>query len=388
MKLRIRFVQFFWITLGAVLMTIAFTFQAPSVALTLPPLPPSNTRATSTLNTMMVGEGGFNSLPPTLGTSYCGVASTRGRLEAGRMEFTSSNEECRIHVVVPSTQEVPPSPDVYPADLLTHPVSIGEHYIVAEARGPEVLSLTLQYSKSQCTYSASIDLLRPGEYEVKVIHMFDHYNAVNEKVEEISYPYVFSVLKAQNITCQKTFSPSTSSSCSTIDDITEGNARWVRSQPLTQDFRKTMGGYWITYPKEPKQNYDEVDLLGRRKDRYAYIWSPVSCVVPYYDTNSILNLLRNKQLHFVGDSQIRTTFYGFLTRLGIKYAPNRVYKGDRVDIIPSTNTTVRFTASYFLNVSTESVQSVLRRFDDRKSEVLVVGVGQHHTCHCWKVKKH
>ena len=67
-------------------------------------------------------------------------------------------------------------------------------------------------------------------------------------------------------------------------------------------------------------------------------------------------------------------------------SPNRVYKGDRVDFIKSHNATVRFTSSYFLNTSTQSFQSVMRRQD--ADEVIATGVGQHHSSHCWAMSKH
>jgi hypothetical protein len=98
-----------------------------------------------------------------------------------------------------------------------------------------------------------------------------------------------------------------------------------------------------------------------------------------------LGKLRHRTIYFIGDSHMRVTFYGLLARLGVAFPPNKIWRGDRSDRIASHNATVKFVASYFLNVSKPTAQEMLR---ERGRPIVVAGVGQHHSCHCWTLRKH
>ena len=102
--------------------------------------------------------------------------------------------------------------------------------------------------------------------------------------------------------------------------------------------------------------------------------------------------LRNKVIYFIGDSHMRVLFYGFLSRMGIAYPLNKVWRGDRSDTVPAPhNVTVHYIASYFLNLTRPAALDMLEQSQNGGSNgdvVIVANVGQHHSAHCWPLRKH
>ena len=95
-------------------------------------------------------------------------------------------------------------------------------------------------------------------------------------------------------------------------------------------------------------------------------------------------------IYFVGDSHMRLFFYGFLSRMGISYPHDKVWRGDRSDTISGTGGTtmrVKFVASYFLNLTKDSAASMLAESMGDATSTVVAGVGQHHTSNCWSLAK-
>jgi hypothetical protein len=170
-------------------------------------------------------------------------------------------------------------------------------------------------------------------------------------------------------------------------------------------------GYWLPVKGEVKDASETVfspDILGRQNYGLQYVhrrrlMPPTqrdACAAPVTSgkrsqggsdaaagerRSCLLERLRGRTIYFIGDSHIRIFFYGFLSRLQIPYPPNKIWRGDRTDVIESHNVTVKFIASYFLNLSKPVAQEMLR---EGGKAVIVTGVGQHHSCHCWTVEKH
>ena len=95
-------------------------------------------------------------------------------------------------------------------------------------------------------------------------------------------------------------------------------------------------------------------------------------------------------IHFVGDSHMRLFFYGFLSRMGVSYPYNKIWRGDRTDTITGDgglSMRVSFVASYFLNLTKESAVAMLAESKDDASSTVVAGVGQHHTSNCWSLRR-
>jgi hypothetical protein len=94
-------------------------------------------------------------------------------------------------------------------------------------------------------------------------------------------------------------------------------------------------------------------------------------------------------IYFVGDSHMRLYYYGFLSRLGIAYPHDKVWRGDRSDIISNEHGSmkVKFVASYFLNLTKDSAAAMLAQSQGDYTSTVVAGVGQHHTSNCWSLAK-
>ena len=159
-----------------------------------------------------------------------------------------------------------------------------------------------------------------------------------------------------------------------------------------------LNGYWLPVKGEAADASRvsfAPDILGRMNYAMTYVHRSLlqpaerkaRCALsnPGDLRACLLERLRGRTVYFIGDSHMRLFFYGFLTRLAVPYPPNKVWRGDRTDVIASHNVTVRFVASYFLNLSKPSA---LDMFADRGDTVVIAGVGQHHSCHCWTVEKH
>ena len=112
-----------------------------------------------------------------------------------------------------------------------------------------------------------------------------------------------------------------------------------------------------------------------------------------------MSALKNKFVVFVGDSHLRTFYYGLLERLGIRFAANRVWRGGHDAKLPAQNTNLKFVSSSFLK--TEVMQStvddlVVRQQQSKETSrqlsqqqvVFIAGLGQHHSTHCVSLRKH
>ena len=281
-----------------------------------------------------------------------------------------------------------------------------------------------------------------GKYVVLVRHMYTDFQAVDEKKEESNFHYVDSpstVPPRQLVIMSKSgekIIPLVTSSLPrevgewialgekdsnlfnahlTCQDRESGAAgirkmevpMWVQTRSFTDHRRSALSGYWLTITK-PKYNYEQfpnynVDLLGRMnlpgyhrenvkvlaseegEEDLAHWLKVVPPRRPPCGRECALDVLRDRTIYFFGDSHMRILFYGFLSRLGIAYPMNKVWRGDRTDRIVSHNVTIKFVASYFLNMSRPTAVEMLQ---DNSHPIVVAGVGQHHSCHCWALKKH
>lgn len=179
--------------------------------------------------------------------------------------------------------------------------------------------------------------------------------------------------------------------------------RWlsIGQDPIKQYHSSVWKGYWLSYKTIKWDAYNRVpnyqyDFLGRMHFGAQYRWrGEVSRAAGALQTapdqqqptsgEDILQLLRNRVIYFFGDSHMRIFFYGLLSHLGLAYPLDKVWRGDRTDYIASHNVTVKFVASYFLNFSRPSATEMMV---DGSTPVVVAGVGQHHSCHCWSIAKH
>jgi len=175
--------------------------------------------------------------------------------------------------------------------------------------------------------------------------------------------------------------------------VTEG--RWVRVTADATNYKTipSLGGYWL--PLKPHHGRDDPfgkseDILGRQNLGFTFEWRPRRCIQSPCSALSCLHeALRGLHVIFLGDSHMRTTFYGLLTQLQVPYSPNRIWRGDRVDHIASANLTLRYVANYFLNLSRPTAVEALQwAHQNPQRTVLVLGVGQHHASFCWPIADH
>ena len=103
-------------------------------------------------------------------------------------------------------------------------------------------------------------------------------------------------------------------------------------------------------------------------------------------------------LLFIGDSHVRTLYYGLLERLEIPFAANRIWRGGHeTDVKLSSSSSVtkmKFVPSSFLDMKTVdgAVSQALTTSgnnNNKKSRIVVIaGLGQHHSTHCYTLKRH
>jgi hypothetical protein len=308
--------------------------------------------------------------------------------------------------------------------------------------GP-LASVMFVYDPTRCLYVAS-QLIEtpPFSADMKwtavllVDHLHDRWNAFRETQEEAHYNYVLHRVSPVQvaasgraefaevpITWENTrgggawvFKSSNlwPFSANTVQPpaATAGPSpsRWfsIGKDPIEQYHTSALKGYWLSYKSMKWSDYGKIpnyqyDFLGRMNYGVQYAWQPpppasgdeevapaviagTAPLVPVSATREeVLSLLRNRVVYFFGDSHMRIFFYGFLTRLGVLYPLDKVWRGDRTDHIASHNVTVKFVASYFLNFSRPSAVEMMT---DASTPIVVAGVGQHHSCHCWAVDKH
>jgi hypothetical protein len=287
-----------------------------------------------------------------------------------------------------------------------------------------------------------------AKYTLMIRHMYTNYEAIHELKEESDFRYVQGNSIVQYLgedhhegrSVLMSLPPVTLETAETLPTVgfpcTPGDPQrngaiasvglpmWVRKEGAAAtwiDHRKSfLSGYWLPLSSKLKYDYGkypnyDVDLLGRM-NLPTYNWGSVTvriavpkgsslrvsgddpsaqsqCAlrpsqVPYCGKACALDIIRNRVLYFVGDSQMRIFFYGFLSRLDISYPMNKVWRGDRTDYIPSpVNTTIKYVASYFLNLSNPTTAGAEMLADPRPA-IIIAGVGQHHSCHCYSLKKH
>ncbi|KAJ9443402.1 putative GDSL/SGNH-like acylesterase [Diplonema papillatum] len=278
-------------------------------------------------------------------------------------------------------------------------------------RGPEVVmaNITLQYpagyetaraaqrsDASQCPiYTGVFFVTRPGQYQLYAELVYESHRAINEMTEKTWYDLSQTDLfthpdKRPLLTCKCNEAPSLDVDCSAHVQQTQTQSqfwgRWVSVGRDLSDFKREFPNYWLNMgkPWERKLNIHTPDALGRMDFGDRYEWRPYTCKHRVFSKNNILELLRDTPLYFFGDSHMRMTFYGLLAKLGIKYSPDKIWRGDRVDVIREFNTSVSYVASYFLNTSRETAVQMLQNNDG----IILAGVGQHHSSGCWNISKH
>eukprot|EP01064_Diplonema_japonicum_P025303 TRINITY_DN3648_c0_g3_i1.p1 TRINITY_DN3648_c0_g3~~TRINITY_DN3648_c0_g3_i1.p1 ORF type:complete len:489 (+),score=66.38 TRINITY_DN3648_c0_g3_i1:55-1521(+) len=250
----------------------------------------------------------------------------------------------------------------------------GPDFMRVMLRGPEITMGKTEYKKN-CLYHTTFRTTKKGDYILTAELVYEQFNAINEAKEKTWYDY-----SQQSLTDGY---PSLTCNMDQLQHNVPG--RWSDAGPDTSDFKKEFPQYWLSLgKKETKLNAFTPDLLGRMDFKRRYEWTPSTGLHKKYSKDMILNLLKGKTLYFFGDSHMRMTFYGLLSRLGVKYAFDKVWKGDRSDTIPSHGVTVAYVASYFLNTSRPSAVEMLMK----PNKTVIAGVGQHHASGCWTLAKH
>lgn len=106
--------------------------------------------------------------------------------------------------------------------------------------------------------------------------------------------------------------------------------------------------------------------------------------------------LRNRIVVFIGDSHVRTLYYGLLERLGLPFAANKVWRGGHETSVKALNCELKFVPSSFLEVKVleNTLSQILLQHQEQKNKkqqqqiVFVAGVGQHHSTHCYTLRRH
>ncbi|CUG92319.1 GDSL/SGNH-like acylesterase, putative [Bodo saltans] len=329
--------------------------------------------------------------------------------------FTKSNP---IHALVTSLF----GPDWFEASVVFR----GDEKRTYE--GP-LASVTFLYDPVKCLYVASQLIHFPhvsregtanswASAVLLVDHLHEKWNAFRETHEEAHYNYVLN--RVAPVQTSSSIEQSKSSRIAVLWDSALGGGSWgfqpldvpestprviaganpsrwqaVGKDPVEHYHTSALKGYWLAYKSMKWSEYAKVqnyqyDYLGRMNYGAQYVWRPPQAqngAAPSSSTSrdEVLELLRNRVIYFFGDSHMRIFFYGFLSRIGVSYPLDKVWRGDRTDHIASHNVTVKFVASYFLNFSRPSATEMMT---DVSVPIVVAGVGQHHSCHCWSVEKH
>lgn len=190
------------------------------------------------------------------------------------------------------------------------------------------------------------------------------------------------------------------------------------SPDTTTNYEKDsrFGGYWLRFKGDRTRGNaysDEHDLLGRMDFRAKYQFAggsstnSNSCALqqqapPRCDKQRCFassRVLGNKRaVVFIGDSHVRTLYYGMLERLGLPFAANRVWRGGHETEFATSSsrksTRLKFVPSSFLDrkVVDETLAQVMASTSTKESEsetiVVVAGLGQHHSTHCYTLKRH
>lgn len=285
----------------------------------------------------------------------------------------------------------------------------GPEWFEVSAVGPAVvtaLPIPAPDAADPCTPPTYHALLRfpiAGVYAVYADVLFEKYDHLADTAEDAPITYA-TTLTTERIATGSTLEVATCSSSGSVDRDAAAGGVWMERAPDAENYKKgRLGGYWLKVKGEAVNAAERSfrrDILGRMN--YGAVYhraaipgakapSPVCAhvagkvVPPPCDRACLLRKLRGKTIYFAGDSHIRILFYGFLDRLGVAFPADKVWRGDRTDHVASHNVTVKFIASYFLNLTRPSAQQML---NDRSEPVIVTGVGQHHSCHCWTVPKH
>jgi hypothetical protein len=99
--------------------------------------------------------------------------------------------------------------------------------------------------------------------------------------------------------------------------------------------------------------------------------------------------IRDAHLLFIGDSHIRTLFYGVIERLGVRFPHNRIWRGGRSDVLADVNTTIAFQPASFLELDPNTLAAeAIAKIPKGARGVVVAGLGQHHSCHCMPLVQH
>eukprot|EP00756_Hemistasia_phaeocysticola_P044914 Hpha_TRINITY_DN18693_c0_g1::TRINITY_DN18693_c0_g1_i1::g.115586::m.115586 len=274
--------------------------------------------------------------------------------------------------------------------------TFGPEHIRVHVRGPEVVLANVSHLGG-CEYGAHFELSMPGEYFLWADVLHENYDAVNELKEKTWYDYVMRPLTSGRPILKCRRQPPAERQAACTGDLRSGATqsqqwgRWVDDGPggTVEQFKKNFPGYWLSMGKrEGRVNDHTPDLLGRLDFRRKYRWEPYRCTHQTYPKERVLELLRNREIFFFGDSHMRMTFYGVLHRLGITFPFDKVWRGDRSDLVESHNARITFVASYFLNVSRPTAVEMLEKLGRTPRGLVVAGVGQHHASGCWTVRKH
>jgi hypothetical protein len=270
-----------------------------------------------------------------------------------------------------------------------------------------------------CQYVGYFHLPTPGaskpvEYRLQVFMLFSRHEHVNELAEEASFKYLEMEAKNSLLVSGATF---TIAPAALIEPGLQSSplvapVGWYAVRLDQANYKHKshpLSGYWLPVSGEApdaSRPWFTPDLLGRMNYGLEYVQRrhlAERAIVPRRaDVSSLdrkftvcraavdrrlcmLELLRGKTVYFVGDSHIRIFFYGFLSFLQVNYPLNKVWRGDRSDSIPSHDVTIKFVASYFLDLSKDSAKEML---SESRPHIVITGVGQHHSCHCWTVEKH
>jgi hypothetical protein len=257
--------------------------------------------------------------------------------------------------------------------------------------------------------------------DVVVFELFRESDAVAETAEELAVRY-FTSMAGERVAVRLTL-PSPSGLRSPQPLRPRRLPAWRVSGRDTIDYERDarFRGYWLRFRGDTTRGAAlslSHDLLGRmdlraglrladgsdasgaprlgaaRSSFCAVARSPAPCA-----RECFLRALQHTSLVFVGDSHVRTLYYGLLSRLGVAFAANRVWRGGHEAFINASSTTLAFVPSSFLELP--ALRAAIAAAKDRAAAaaaaaaaasrlrvVVVAGLGQHHSTHCYALSRH
>lgn len=260
--------------------------------------------------------------------------------------------------------------------------------------------------------------------EVRVFELFRGADAVIETGEDLPVRYFTATSDEQTVVAV----PLPAAEQQGGDGAAQASlafADWEVVGPDAVDYEKDprFGGYWLRFKGDTTRGNKlstTHDLLGRIDLRAKFAFrgggggdgagkqgmcpAQVAPSLPPTERAArqlLLERLRGRTVLFIGDSHVRTLYYGLLERLGVAFAANRVWRGGHEAALSDggANCQLRFVPSSFLDIDVlrKAVQAARDQHEARMSKqgaaadggvVVLAGVAQHHSTHCYTIRRH